>query len=110
MGLEISASALRAVNARQAVTANNVANLDPPAFQAQRAELVEQPGGGVRVGQVSRDETPGAPDLDGTPRSNVNLAREATNQISDTNLLRANANALRAQAQLQDELLRLTGD
>ena len=110
MGLEISASAIRAVNTRQAVTANNVANLDTPAFQAQRAELVEQPGGGVRVGQISPDETPGAPGPDGNPRSNVNLAGEATSQITDTNLLRANANAFRAQAQLQDALLRLAPD
>jgi flagellar basal-body rod protein FlgG len=55
----IAVSALRAAFERQAITANNVANVFSPAYQARRAHQVESFGGGTEINAVRRDESQG---------------------------------------------------
>jgi flagellar basal-body rod protein FlgG len=52
---------------RQAVTANNVANVNTPGFKAARHLAADQPGGGVRTSAVQRDASQGG--LEATGRA-----------------------------------------
>lgn len=67
MGLQISASGILNALTRQRITANNVANLGTSGFRAARANSVETAGGGVRVGDISHDNTTGAVQFTGRP-------------------------------------------
>ena len=67
MGLQISASGILNAITRQRVTANNIANLGTPGFRAARANSVETAGGGVRVGDISRDDATGVVQFTGRP-------------------------------------------
>jgi flagellar basal-body rod protein FlgG len=58
-GFSVAVSALRAAFDRQAVTANNIANVSTPAYQARRVHQSGQAAGGVEIDAVQRDETPG---------------------------------------------------
>lgn len=108
-GLTISATGMTNAAQRQAVVANNIANLITPEFRAARADSVELRGGGAAVGSITRDAGPGAPLASGVEGSNVNLARELTETVLNRNAFQANANAFRAQADLVGELLDLIG-
>ena len=55
----IAVSALRAAFDRQAITANNVANVSTPGYRARRAHQVESFGGGTEINAVRRDESQG---------------------------------------------------
>lgn len=59
MGLFISASGIITSVRRNDITANNIANLDTPGFQAATAISVDTPGGGVRIGSTVRDQSQG---------------------------------------------------
>ncbi|MBI5094260.1 MAG: flagellar hook-basal body complex protein [Candidatus Hydrogenedentes bacterium] len=74
MGLFISASGIIASFRRNDVTANNIANLATPGFQASTALSVDAPGGGTFVGAVTRDSTPGPLEFTGAP---LDLAPES---------------------------------
>lgn len=108
----IFASVSGMVNAlrRTNVTANNIANVQTPGYQSARANNVEQPGGGVRIGSVTRDPSPGPPLLNDLPSapassSNVDLATENVNLLLNKRQFEANVNALRAQNDALDDLL-----
>lgn len=66
-GLFISASGIINAVRRNDITANNVANLRTTGFRAARAHSVEQQHGGVQIGSVSHDNTPGAFEATGSP-------------------------------------------
>jgi flagellar hook-basal body protein len=55
----IALSALRAAFERQALSANNVANVSSPGYQARRAHQVEAAGGGTALDAVERSEAQG---------------------------------------------------
>jgi flagellar basal-body rod protein FlgG len=59
VGFSVAVSALRAAFDRQAVTSNNIANINTTAYQARRAHQSDQAVGGVQIDAVTRDETPG---------------------------------------------------
>jgi flagellar basal-body rod protein FlgG len=63
----IAVSALRAAFDRQAITANNLANIMTPGYQARRAHQSEAPGGGTVLDAVTRDESPGGLEATGRP-------------------------------------------
>ena len=67
MGLHISASGILNALRRQDITANNVANARSTGFRASRADSSEAPGGGVRLGGVTRGLSPGALESTGRP-------------------------------------------
>jgi len=109
-GLIISASGIAAAQQRHAITANNVANLHTPGYRQVRGELVTRANGGVELGSVSSNDTHESLESTGQSSdiaSNVNLVDQQVNQISDRNLLQANANAFRAQSELLGEIIDL---
>jgi flagellar basal-body rod protein FlgG len=79
-GLFISASGIAAAQQRQAITANNVANLRTPGYRSVRAELLSQAGGGVSLGAASRLEARGPLKATGQP---LDLATEGYFQLRD---------------------------
>ena len=103
--LSVAASGLNAASAQLNATANNIANLDTPKYQAQRVDLVELSTGGVAVGGITRDTTPRTPGLDGQSGSNVDLAHEAVDLIREKALYSANAAVIRTADQMYGSLL-----
>src|SRR5512135_2556165 len=59
MNFSVSVSALRAAFDRQALTANNIANVSSPAYQARRAHQTDVYGGGAQIISVDRDQSQG---------------------------------------------------
>lgn len=59
VNFSVAVSALRAAFDRQAVTSNNIANVNTTAYQARRVHQVDQAVGGVRIDAVQRDEVSG---------------------------------------------------
>lgn len=64
-GLYISASGILNAQRRNEVTANNIANLSTPGFRASRLDSVERASGGVEIGGVTRDPSPGPTQITG---------------------------------------------
>ncbi len=94
-------SGLQAASNRLHAGGNNVANLLSEGYQATRVDLGDQASGGVRVSQVTKDQTPGNPG-----GSNVDLAREFTQSFLDGLLYNANLKVV----QTEDERLKSTLD
>ncbi|HJW32962.1 MAG TPA: flagellar basal body rod C-terminal domain-containing protein [Holophagaceae bacterium] len=94
-------SGLQAASSRRQASGNNVANQLSAGYQATRVDLGDQASGGVRVTQVSKDESPGNPG-----GSNVDLAKEFTGSIADGILYNANLKMV----QTEDERLKSTLD
>jgi len=113
MNLSTAITGLRNALFRQNVTANNVANVNTNNYQARQVVNVESSSGGVRVGEVRADQSPGAPvdilDISDEARSNVDLATEQTNTILNRAQFQANAASIRAQDELLKSVLDLEG-
>jgi flagellar basal body rod protein FlgG len=95
MRFDIPLSALHTTARRQALRANNVANLNTPGYQPLDAQPAERPGGGVALGPVQ------------VSGSNVELAEELTGTLLDLRTAQANIGVLRAQDELLGETLDL---
>lgn len=104
--LNASASALGAFSVGMQVTANNIANMNTPDFQARKIHYATGPEDyGVRVGMIGQDTSPGAPllhyyqdtvDISATAQahrnsSNVSLEKELVSMISTEHAFKANA-------------------
>ncbi len=112
-GIVTSLSGMLNAIRRTNITANNIANLATPGFKAARADNVELEGGGVRIGAIIQDDSPGAPLLDAAPGgptegSNVDLTTESVNLLLNKRQFEANINALRAQNETLGDLLDIT--
>jgi len=90
----IAGSALSAYGIRQAVTANNVANIETPDFKASTVTLQEKTTGGVQASVSKTNDT-------------VDISREAVNMISNSNGFKANIKTLQAQDEMAKELLNI---
>ena len=66
-GILTSMSGMLNAIRRTNITANNIANIATPGFKAARADNVELEGGGVRIGAITHDGSPGPPLLDPAP-------------------------------------------
>ncbi len=66
-GFGIPLSGLQSALFRQDVTANNIANVVTPGFQAQRADQVDLGGGGSRAASTTTLRGPGALEATGNP-------------------------------------------
>lgn len=112
-GILASLSGMLNATRRMNITANNIANSQTPGFKALRADNVETPGGGVRIGSITQDDSqgplqlPGAPDVDPIEGSNVDIATEQVNLLLNRRAFEANVNALRAQDEALGDLLDL---
>jgi flagellar basal-body rod protein FlgG len=67
VNFSIAVSSLRAAFERQAISANNIANVMTPGYQSARAHQSELLGGGAVLDAVTRSETQGALEATGRP-------------------------------------------
>ncbi|NCC26532.1 MAG: flagellar biosynthesis protein FlgG [Deltaproteobacteria bacterium] len=116
----VNASALDALSTIQAVSANNLANMNTNRFQASRVHLQEQAQGGVRVASITKDPTPGPlvpeqrlVERDGrveqeevlVPASNTDPVREFTTMVATKHAFTANVKAISARADMLGTLM-----
>lgn len=87
----IANSALQAFTTSQQITAHNIANLNTDGFKASRAVLQENGTSGVTVSASSTEDP-------------VDISREATNLISNTQGFKANLKVLSASDEMTKEL------
>ena len=111
-GISASISGMANALRRLGLTAQNIANQQTPGYQALRAENVEGPSGGVRIGAITRDPQPGVPLLDasGSPSiegSNVDPSIEQVNLLLNRRQFEANISALKAQNDTLGDVLDL---
>jgi len=88
----ISGSALAAFGVRQAVTANNVANINTPDFKASSAVMKENREGGVTA-SVARGE------------DSVEISKEAVDLLETATGYGANLKALQVSERMTKDLL-----
>lgn len=90
----IAGSALTAYGIKQAVTANNVANIETPEFKSSTVTLQEKTTGGVKASVSKTNDS-------------VDISREAVNMISNSNGFKANIKTLQTQDEMTKELLNI---
>jgi flagellar basal body rod protein FlgC len=93
---EISGSALAAFGVRQAVTANNVANLNRPDFKASSTVMEEKKEGGVTA-SVTRG------------KDSVEISKEAVDMLETANGYGANLKALQVANKITKDVLDIMG-
>jgi flagellar basal-body rod protein FlgC len=104
--MSIAASGLNAAQTQLAVTANNVANVNTPGYQAQRVDLVDLSPNGVGVGGITTDSSPVPADANGKPTgSNVDLAGQSVDLMREKTLYTANAAVIKTADQMLGTLL-----
>ena len=102
---DIALSGMQAAQAQLNVTAQNIANVDTPGYQAERVDLVDLSTGGVGVGGISTDPTPGPHPPGVTRGSHVDLASEMINLTRAKLLYSANAAVLMVGQRMTGALL-----
>jgi flagellar basal-body rod protein FlgC len=90
----VSNSALQAFSTSQQITANNIANVNTDGFKASRATFQENGASGVTASATSMEDT-------------VDLSREVTNLISNTQGFKANIKVIKAADEMTKELLNI---
>lgn len=90
----IASSALSVYGIKQAVTANNIANINTPDFKNSIAIQQEKSTGGVQVSVSKTNDT-------------VDISREAANMILNSNGLKANIKTLQATDEMTKDLLNI---
>jgi flagellar basal-body rod protein FlgC len=108
--METNLSALSAFGISQAVTANDMANMNTPGYRAKEARLESGPDDqGVRVAEIREDTSSGplvpGPENSLVEGSNVDLATEMVQMVRDEVAYAANAAAIRTQADMAGVLL-----
>jgi len=124
-GISSNLQALSAFATSQAVTADNVANVNTDGYQSARVTLETGQGGyGVAVQEITRDQTPGPLHFEDIPvetadgrtegewtaveGSNVDLSTQMVNMIIDKNAYAANLASIRTQDELIGSILNMT--
>ncbi len=112
LSIESNVSALQALENKQNVTANNVANSATKEFKKSTAELQAGPNGSV-TSRVQPVSTPGVMITaeDGTMQelSNVDLGEEMVDMVTTTNAYKANINAMKTSDEMEQTALDLIG-
>ncbi len=108
-----SQSALQALGTKQNVTANNIANMNTPGFDAQRASLEEvENKQGVRVQEIQDQNVQFAQGKEharqNTEASDTDLVREMVNMIENESAYKANATTIRVNQQMTGNLFSLS--
>lgn len=105
-------SALNALATKQAVSSNNVANLDSVEFKKSTALLEEGQTGAVST-KIQKVNTPGVminqPDGSLEELSNVDLGQELVGMIPNQRGYEANLKALQVNGEMEDTTLDLIG-
>ncbi|WP_462324006.1 flagellar basal body rod protein FlgB [Desulfoplanes sp.] len=107
MSMEISANAMDALQTRQQVTANNIANANTPGFAPGRVDMQEEGDRqGVRATPVQSGDTPDTTTArTETQPSRTDQAKEMVDMVATENAYGANATMLSAQAATQGKLI-----
>jgi len=90
----IASSALNYYGTKQAVTANNVANIETADFKTSAVFAQEKASGGVNAYVVKTNDS-------------VDISKEATNMISNSQGFKANTKTLQTQDEMTKELLNI---
>jgi len=105
-------SALNALATKQAVSSNNIANVESSKFKKSTTVLAEGQNGAVSA-KVQAVNTPGVminqPDGSVEELSNVDLGEELTGTIPTQRNYEANLKALQVQGEMEDNVLDLIG-
>jgi len=101
---QIAVSALKALDKKLDVTANNIANVNTDEFKASRALFETREGPGVSVTIVEED-TPSTTQPDGVESSNVNLAEELVNLIATQHAYSANTHVIETDDKMKRSLI-----
>lgn len=88
---EISGSALRAYSVGQQVTANNLSNVSSDNFMASKTVYSDVGASGVAASILPTEDS-------------VDISREATNLISNTNAFKANLKSVKVADEMAKEL------
>ena len=102
--MTIAASGMKAAQTRLSVSANNIANADTPGFKASRVDTVELSSGGVRT-VISRDNSAGPTNPDGSEGSNVDMAAEQVAMARSETYYAANATVVKVANRMLGSLL-----
>jgi flagellar hook protein FlgE len=97
--MDVSIAGIRTTLTRNAVSANNVANVNTPGFGQSSVNQAETLPGGVRVTSISRTPNPDST-IAGT-----DLAKETGEQIQNKNTLSANLKVLKVKDAMLGELI-----
>jgi flagellar hook protein FlgE len=98
-----SLSGLKTTQLREDISANNVANLNTPGFQASQGIQTEMSPSGTRISAIVK--TPNSNSAD----SNTDLATEMVNQQINKNDFAANAQVIKAKDKMLGALLDIFG-
>jgi flagellar basal-body rod protein FlgC len=90
--INTAGSALQAYGTSAQITAHNAANLNSDGFKASRTLFQESAASGVSVSVSPTEDT-------------VDISREATNLISDSQGFKANVNVIKTADEMTKELL-----
>ena len=108
-------SAIRAIQTKSQVNANNVANVNTDGFKKSRATLTEGENRAVTV-SIRQVETPGPQVYEQTAsgsalveKSNVELSEELPEMMISRRALQANVKTVRAQDEMLGYLLDIKG-
>ena len=114
LAINVAMTALKALDKKMDVTANNTVNVNTDGFKKSRVDTQEAYPAGVKV-TISRTDTPGMPlpDEEGIlpPResSNVSLEEEMRDLITTPYEYRANIEVIRTEEKMQGTLLDIKG-
>lgn len=100
----VGLSGIKAATAGLNATANNVANAQSVDYRAKRVDQTARAEGGVDATSVKESQEPTLPG-----GSNVDLATEATNLITQSRAYEASLRVVQAQDQLLGQTLDLRG-
>jgi flagellar basal-body rod protein FlgC len=114
LAINVAMTALRALDKKTEVTANNTVNANTDGFKKGRVDTEEACPAGVKV-TISRTDTPGTPlpaeagSMDPRESSNVSLEEEMRDLITTPHLYRANIEVIRTEDEMQGTLLDIKG-
>jgi len=114
LAIHAALSALKALDKKMEVTANNTANVNTDGFKKSRVDNQEAHPAGVKV-TISRTDAPGTPlpveegSLNPRESSNVSLEEEMINLITLPHQYRANLAVIRTEDEMQGTLLDIKG-
>jgi flagellar hook protein FlgE len=112
--INVAMTALRALDKKMEVTADNTVNANTDGFKKSRVDTQEAYPAGVKV-TLSRTDTPGTPlpaeegSLDPRESSNVSLEEEMRDLITTRYQYRANLEVIRTEDEIQGTLLDIRG-
>lgn len=114
LAINVAMTALRAVDKKMEVTANNTVNANTDGFKKSRVDTQEAYPAGVKV-TISQTDAPGTElpaeegSMDPRESSNVSLEEEMRDLIMTPYQYRANLEVIRTEDEMQGTLLDIKG-